>query len=105
MANNSALQVSLNKSSGDFRVQYQAEVQAIGDAVRVKRGTKSFSRRGMIRIVTYLHPDFRDSIRLVQTKTGENQRETVTRALNTLFIEYNVPVVEEGTCAHDLPVD
>jgi len=55
----------------------------------------------MIRIVTYLHPDFRDSIRLVQTQTGENLRETVTRALNTLFIEYNVPVVEEGTCAHD----
>ncbi len=105
MANNSALRMPLNKHSGDLRMQDQAKVPSGADPVRGKRRSKSFSRRGTIRIVTYLHPDFRDSIRLVQTKTGENQRETVTRALNTLFIEYNVPVVEEGTCEHDLPVD
>ncbi len=101
MADNSALRVPLNKHSGDLRVQDQAKVPSGAHPVRGKRRSKSFSRRGMIRIATYLHPDFRNSIRLVQTQTGENLRETFTRALNTLFIEYNVPVVEEATFAHD----
>jgi len=101
MANNSTLRVSSKNCFGGLRIKDRIQVPAGADAVRAKRRPESFSRKGMIRIVAYLHPDFRDSIRLVQTQTGENLRETVTHALNTLFIEYNVPVVERVTCTHD----
>jgi hypothetical protein len=101
MASTSTHCVLPNTYSGGPRLQNKSQVAGGCDAARAKRRSKSFTRTGMICIATYLHPDFRDSIRLVQAQTGENLRETVTRALNTLFIEYNVPVVGEETCAQD----
>jgi antitoxin-like ribbon-helix-helix protein len=57
------------------------------------------SRVGKVHLSGYYHPDFKRSIRLVQAETGEKFEEMFERALNILFREHGVPVVDPVTGA------
>jgi hypothetical protein len=63
---------------------------------RVKAEKKAPSRHGKENISTWLHPDFKKSLRLAQIgKTGQVYLDDlVAEALNDLFIKYNVPTVK-----------
>jgi hypothetical protein len=55
------------------------------------------SRIGKILIAGYFHRDFRRSIRLLQAETDETLEELLGRALNKVFREHGVPVVDPVT--------
>jgi hypothetical protein len=63
--------------------------------------TRQRSRDGKILIAGYFHPDFRRSIRLLQAETDETLEALLTRALNKVFREHGVPVVDRVTGAED----
>lgn len=96
MSKVSALQASLEKTSGKLPTPTQPPVSAVITAPPASRSAyKAPSREGKIHIGAYLHPDFKRSLRLVQAQTGEDVQTLVVRALNNLFSAYNVPVVDQ----------
>ncbi|HLW71398.1 MAG TPA: ribbon-helix-helix domain-containing protein [Candidatus Binataceae bacterium] len=56
---------------------------------------KAPSRQGKENIGTWLHPDFKKSLRLVQLRKSDKVYldDLVAEALNDLFLKYNVPTV------------
>jgi hypothetical protein len=62
---------------------------------RTKAQTRAPSRQGKENIGTWLYPDFKKSLRLVQLrKPGKVYLDDlVAEALNDLFLKYNVPTV------------
>ncbi|SIR53424.1 MULTISPECIES: ribbon-helix-helix domain-containing protein [Acidiphilium] len=96
MSKVSALQASLEKSSGKPSTHIQAPSStAIASLSGPQSVYKAPSREGKIHIGAYLHPDFKRSLRLVQAQTGEDVQTVVIRALNNLFSAHNVPVVDQ----------
>jgi hypothetical protein len=63
-------------------------------APRPTRRGPTQSRVGKIHLSTYVHPDFKRSLRLVQAQTGESLEQLHARALNNLFRSHNVPVID-----------
>jgi hypothetical protein len=59
-----------------------------------KRAGPTLSRVGKIHLSTYVHPDFKRSLRLIQAQTGESLEQLHARALNDLFRAHNVPVID-----------
>jgi hypothetical protein len=97
MSKVSALQASLEKTSGKLQAPAQPPAPATAAASPEVRSTyKATSREGKIHIGAYLHPDFKRSLRLVQAQTGEDVQTLVVRALNNLFSTHNVPVVDQN---------
>jgi hypothetical protein len=60
------------------------------------------SRVGKVQLSGYFHPDFKRGVRLVQAETGESYEALLARALNGLFREHNVPIVDQATGAEKL---
>jgi hypothetical protein len=62
---------------------------------RVEAEKKAPSRHGKENISTWLHPDFKKSLRLAQLrKSGKVYLDDlVAEALNDLFVKYDVPTV------------
>jgi hypothetical protein len=57
---------------------------------------KAPSRVGKIPFTTYLSPDYKASLRLIQAKkNGVTIQDLMAEALNDLFEKYRVPVVRE----------
>ncbi|MDE8345932.1 MAG: hypothetical protein POH28_07150 [Acidocella sp.] len=96
MSKVSALQASLEKTSGKLPASVQLPAPAASAALpQVRNSYKAPSREGKIHIGAYLHPDFKRSLRLVQAQTGEDVQTLIVRALNNLFSAHNVPVVDQ----------
>jgi hypothetical protein len=96
MSKVSALQASLEKTSGKGASIVQSPAPAVASPVPAPRAVyKAPSREGKIHIGAYLHPDFKRSLRLVQAQTGEDVQTLIVRALNDLFRSHNVPVVDQ----------
>jgi hypothetical protein len=96
MSKVSALQASLEKTSGKLPASTQPPAPVVTAAPPAARSTyKAPSREGKIHIGAYLHPNFKRSLRLVQAQTGEDVQTLVVRALNNLFSTHNVPVVDQ----------
>jgi hypothetical protein len=68
----------------------------------VPRTTVAASRVGKVQLTGYFHPNFKRNARLIQAETGENFEELFGRALNNLFREHGVPVVDPTTGAEKL---
>jgi len=97
MSKVSALQASLEKTSGKLQAPAQSPAPPLAEASPTARSAyKAPSREGKIHIGAYLHPDFKRSLRLVQAQTGEDVQTLVVRALNNLFSTHNVPVVDQN---------
>ena len=94
MSKVSALQASLEKTSGKVPAAPQLPAPAVTAISPARSVYKAPSREGKIHIGAYLHPDFKRSLRLVQAQTGEDVQTLVVRALNNLFSTHNVPVVD-----------
>jgi hypothetical protein len=57
------------------------------------------SRIGKVVLCAHVHPNFKRSMRLIQAETDESYEAMLTRALNNLFREHGVPVVDPVTGA------
>ena len=51
------------------------------------------SRAAKTALTTYLSPDFKSSLRLIQAKKGGSFQDLVAEALNDLFAKYDVPII------------
>jgi Antitoxin-like ribbon-helix-helix len=73
----------------------------VEDAIRPRDGQSRIapSRSGRVQLAAHVHPNFKRSLRLMQAETGETYEALVTRALNNLFREHGVPVIDPVTGA------
>ncbi len=54
---------------------------------------KAPSREGKTNITAYLSPDYKASLRLIQSKRNRSLQSLMAEALNDLFTKYDVPTV------------
>src|SRR5271166_5933414 len=96
MSKFSAIQQQLEQASG--RKTTIAPVKANPPAVAANEAAptayKAPSREGKTHIGAYLHPDFKRSLRLVQAQTGKDMQALIAQALNDLFRDHNVTVID-----------
>jgi Antitoxin-like ribbon-helix-helix len=59
------------------------------------RSYKAPSREGKTNITAYLAPDYKASLRLIQSKRNRSLQSLMAEALNDLFAKYDVPTVSE----------
>jgi hypothetical protein len=57
---------------------------------------KAPSREGKTNLTAYLSPDYKASLRLIQSKENRSLQSLMAEALNDLFAKYDVPVVSGG---------
>lgn len=59
--------------------------------------TRQANRQGKVNLAAWLHPDFKQSVRLVQARRPGSIQDLMEEALNDLFAKYDVPqVVTKG---------
>jgi hypothetical protein len=59
-------------------------------------GTRQANRLGKVNVAAWLHPDFKNSLRLVQARRPGSIQDLLEEALNDLFAKYDVPQVITG---------
>jgi hypothetical protein len=59
-------------------------------------GQRQANRRDKVNIAAWLHPDFKNSLRLVQARRPGSIQDLMEEALNDLFAKYDVPQVSAG---------
>lgn len=57
---------------------------------------KAPSREGKTNITAWLSPDYKASLRLIQSKENRSMQALIAEALNDLFAKYDVPTVSGG---------
>lgn len=92
------LQQALKKSSG--RPEPAPEVLPAAPVALSpfpSANPKPPSREGQVNISSWLHPDFKSSLRLVQARKGANAtlQDLMAEALNDLFTKYDVPTIRQ----------
>jgi hypothetical protein len=65
-----------------------AEVPAAPSA-----GARQANRLGKVNVAAWLHPNFKNSLRLVQARRPGSIQDLMEEALNDLFAKYDVPQV------------
>lgn len=85
-----ALQRALERKSG-----VAASEPSTARAATAGSSYKAPSREGKTNITAYLSPDYKASLRLIQSKRNRSLQSLMAEALNDLFAKYDVPTVSE----------
>ena len=56
-------------------------------------GARQANRLGKVNVAAWLHPNFKNSLRLVQARRPGSIQDLMEEALNDLFAKYDVPQV------------
>lgn len=59
-------------------------------------GARQANRLGKVNVAAWLHPNFKNSLRLVQARRPGSIQDLMEEALNDLFAKYDVPQVSES---------
>jgi len=65
----------------------------VPDAPSSAAGARQANRLGKVNIAAWLHPNFKNSLRLVQARRPGSIQDLMEEALNDLFAKYDVPQV------------
>jgi hypothetical protein len=68
-------------------------VAELAAAIAPAAGQRQANRRDKVNVAAWLHPDFKNSLRLVQARRPGSIQELMEEALNDLFAKYDVPQV------------
>lgn len=94
------LQQALKQSTGKGLPAPEpvAKVMAVHAPVPTIAHKPQNSREGQVNISSWLHADFKSSLRLVQARKGRNStlQDLMAEALNDLFTKYDVPTIQQG---------
>jgi hypothetical protein len=87
------LQEALEKKSPSPKAATPLRAVAAADRDSSAGSYKAPSREGKTNITAYLSPDYKASLRLIQSKHNRSLQALMAEALNDLFAKYDVPVI------------